>query len=510
MVKLDVTCARCGAPLHYSPRGDIKRKLCPCGYKGIPVVSSTASPAGVQTVQTVQTVQNTIAPCNASHGGEEIALQDVQNGQNGQPFIASVQVGQPAASPSSASPSQTSGSSSPPVSNCNASKCPSAIARRGAVTKKLGSPLLDLDLDDAKILGGIDRQESQVTIARGVGWSPSRTCRRIQRYEASQLVITDSKTRQRVLNPVYFPKQAGKQAPPVATPAGTLPGGKYNYNIHNLMCYCEPLPSSKADFDAFPNTFKLMNPMTHWDKHYIEDKDLGWFGSKRFGNPDFRVQATSKQFIFYPWGWSNVDDAAAIADAQKGAEELHDLLERQYKLKLGFRFEITGPGRKGKPRQPHFAMNAIDPATATPPQGSTPAPQPAPSIDINGVPLRQDPTPIPGGLEGTGLVAGRTLAQVGKDLESIPKLVQDHVNSALQQLVADAVARAMAQVIPQIGQAVAQSMTQVVPQIGQAVAQAMQAAMPAMADAMKNAIQQAFTQSQSQKPQAPPPGGQYT
>lgn len=362
----------------------------------------------------------------------------------------------------------------------------------------LGSPPLALSTDDFKILVGLHRQESQVSIAARIHWSTTKVCRRIQKYADHQLVLRDAKTGQRVLDPRWFPTIVGKVKPPVQTVTGCVPGGKYSIEYHNLYCYCEVLPSSKADYERVRKTLPLLNSVNGWDRLYIPDKDLGFFGAKRFANPDFMVLSTPRGLFFYPWGWGNTD-LEALEDAEKGAEELHAFLKKKFGLNLGCTFEKAS--KSGK-RQPHPVLNSQ--ASMPPVPALASVPSAAPVMVVNGVELRQDGT-HPDGIEGTGLVAGRTLSQIGKDLESIPGLVQDHVNNTIQQQVTDAVSKAMQIVIPQLITAVAQSF---VPVIKDSVMQGMQSVIPQLAEAMKTAIQQAFSQSSPGKEK--PPVGQYT
>lgn len=372
----------------------------------------------------------------------------------------------------------------------------------------MGSPPIALVPADLKVLVGIRDRKSQVQIAAAVKWSASKTCRRIKVYEKHDLVIRDAKTGQRVLNPPYFPKLVGKNKPPVVTAIGTSPGGRYKISSHKTPCYCEVLPSSKAVYGAKRKTLPVLNHMHGWDRIFIADADLGFFGANRFGNPDFKVISTSKGFWFWPWGWGD-GEQEAIADAGKGAEELRDKLQALYGIKLGFTFPAAskkGSKKGGKPPEPHFSLHAEDQAPDTMPGGSIPLAGP---LVVNGIPLGPDGT-HPDDIEGVGFPAGKTLTRMKNDLESIPRiqatidaipqLMNDRVNAALQQLVQDAVSQAMQAIIPTLAGS-----------IGQSVAQAMQAVIPQVAQAIKDGIQQAFAQAAPKEAgKEAPPDGQYT
>jgi len=359
-------------------------------------------------------------------------------------------------------------------------------------SRKLGSrgcPPIPITAEDITILASLSKHEGQVQIAAKLKWNTSRVCRRIQKLQAHQLVVVDQKTGKRVPNPVYFPKLAGKTPPPVQTATGTLPGKKYSTHVHNTQCDCEVMPSSAQAYAKLRKTFKLLNHMDYWDRLLIEDKDLGYFGAKRFANPNFIVMSTTRKLFFHPWGWGNTDDEAE-ADAAKGAEELHDKLEKILGIKLGFKFQLTS--KTGK-RQPEYSLHANAPVSMVPPTqvpASVAAQSPAPvtpQLIVKGVAIRPDIS-HPDDLEGVGKIAGRTLTQIGKDLESIPQLVTNAVNTQLQQMVQDAVARGIAQAIAPLTTAIR--------------------------DAVVAGIQQGLAQAPpapgASQPPARPPNGTYT
>ncbi len=471
-MNMDVTCPKCNKPLEYNPRQlAAKRKTCPyCKHK-----FTVKQPVPVPSRQAVQNVQTGSPPCNDSHPDEEIATQAVQSVQNGQLEIATVQTVQASTTQQSTTTAPSTPPSSPP---CNTRAVQVAMTT-GKKLGSRGSPPMPLVREDLKILAGIQKRENQVTIAKKVNRSTSWVSRRIKKYQDHQLVMIDAKTGKRVVNPVFFPAIAGKNAPPIQTTTGTLPGGKYTVHVHNIYCYCEVMPSSQKVYLNHRNNFKLLNHMEGWDRLYIGDNDLGFFGAKRFANPNFMVLSTPKALFFYPWGWGNTD-AEALDDAQRGAEELHDKLQSLYKIKLGFKFEIMSPSKK---RQPHFSLHATNQSTLSAP---SPAPviQPAPALVVNGTAFSPDVS-HPDDIEGTGLQAGKTLTQIGKDLESIPKLIDTTVSDKLQQMIQDAVA--------------------------QAFKEAATAFAGTIRDAVVAGIQQGLQVPQASQPQTrPPPPGQFT
>ncbi|MEX2680840.1 MAG: hypothetical protein Q6373_004520 [Candidatus Sigynarchaeota archaeon] len=358
----------------------------------------------------------------------------------------------------------------------------------------LGTPPIMISRDDITILAGMAKGQNQVQIAARLQRSPSAVCRRVKILQDHQLVITSAKTGERVPNPVFFPRFAGKTPSPVVTSSGTLPGKKYTIHLHNVQADCEVMPSSMLAYQKLRPTFKLLNHMEYWDRLVIEDKDLGFFGMKRFGNPHFIVISTPKKLFFYPWGWGNTDDEAE-ADAKRGAEELHDYLEKMLRIKLGFAFHVISPSGK---RQPDYALHAMATPAATTPVGTSPAPVPplavqAPQLVVKGNVLKPDIS-HPDDIESTGKAGGRTLSEIARDLERIPQIASDTVAAQLQRLVQEAVAQVTAALIPAMAQGISQAMAPLT---------------VAIKDAVAAGIQQGLSQVSQSQP-TKPPSGQYT
>ncbi len=494
---MDVTCKKCHRQLKYDPRDVPKRKTCPypdCGHKFKIDPSSSTAPVSTSIRQNVQNVQSAIDPRNASSTDDGVALQDVQNVQNGRVEIADVQNVQVPKSPANQAPGTNSPSSSPSSVACNASRVQVAMHPKKK-SWKVGQPPMDITTDDTKILVKLQNGNNQVQIAKALGCSASKISRRIRAFQDHNLVVVDSKTGKRVPNPVLFPKLAGKNKLPIATVTGTLPGGKYKIPTHNLYCYCEvkQLSANQTNYEKFRKTLPVLNPMNGWDRLFIPDKEFGFFGNKRFRDPNFTVISSTKGLYFYPTGWGD-SYQEAVDDGKKGAEELHAELEKKYGLQLGFRFEEESKSKKRKPHPtllytgspvpPQPAIDTITPSPAVTINGNT-YQVAGGALIVNGKAYRPDQS-HPDGLEGEGRADGQTLTAAKQDLESIPRLVNGAINTQLPQLIQDAVAKAFTQA-------------------GTAFASTIR-------DAVVAGIQQGIAQSQApaSQPQGKPPNGQYT